>query len=56
MRSAQSQHLGERFADAKSIATDYSSLKRGPEVVNFNGTLWEFTESKTSFICTRRIY
>ena len=40
--SAQSQQLRERVSDAKSIASAYPRLKRGPEVANLSGSLWEF--------------
>jgi hypothetical protein len=53
--SAQAQHLRERVSDAKSIANAYPRLKRGPEVANLSGILWEF-EGTTPFICARRIY
>jgi hypothetical protein len=53
--SAQSQQLRERVSDAKSIASAYSRLKRGPEVANLSGSLWEF-EGTTPFICARRVY
>ena len=56
MPSAQSQHLRERVSDAKCIASDYSSLKRDPEVTNISGVPWGFKESKASFISTTRIY